>query len=144
MRSAVLAALLAVACGTDKVTKGIETPVCGPSPAMAKGKATVSFRRDVLPLFSRHGCASVDCHGEPFPQSNYDLTGYATLFGPGAEAARLKTCNVIPGNAQESYLIEKLEGRMARGDRMPLGKEPMAAQELQFLRTWIDEGALDN
>ncbi|MBI2506058.1 MAG: hypothetical protein HYW07_22820 [Candidatus Latescibacteria bacterium] len=139
-----LAALLAVACGADKVSKGAEVLVCGPSSALAKGKATVSFRRDVLPFFSRYGCSSIDCHGGPFPQSSYDLTGYATLFGPGAQAARLKTCNVIPGNAQESYLIEKLEGRMARGDRMPLGMEPMAAQELQLLRTWIDEGARDN
>lgn len=138
--------VLLAACGGDSPSAATGRPLeaCGPLKVPPNTPATVSFRQDIAPLFSRYGCSSVDCHGGPFPQSNYDLSSYASLFSPGAEATRLNTCAVVPGNAQESYLIEKLEGRMTRGDRMPLGKEPIAPQDLQLLRTWVGEGAPDN
>lgn len=49
---------------------------------------------------------------------------------------------VDPGNADESYLIMKLEGdnRIA-GSRMPLGRSPLPSSEIAVIRTWIDEGA---
>lgn len=141
----VMGALL-TSCGGNgpSAATGRLPEACGPLEVPPDTPATVSFRQDILPLFSRHGCSSVDCHGGPFPQSNYDLSSYASLFSPGAEAARLKTCAVVPGNAQESYLIKKLEGRAEKGDRMPLSKEPVDPQGLQLLRTWVGEGALDN
>jgi hypothetical protein len=107
---------------------------CGPPATTPDTPATVGFHEDILPIFTKYGCASIDCHGGSFPQSDYPLTGYATVFGPGKEAAERGTCDVLPGDAQNSYLVKKVEGRAEVGARMPLGGDPIAPQDLQTIR----------
>ena len=41
----------------------------------------------------------------------------------------------------QSYLVQKLEGTAAVGERMPLGGEPLPAATLAAIRSWIDAGA---
>src|SRR5690606_19917118 len=49
---------------------------------------------------------------------------------------------VVPGSAEESYLVHKVEGRPGIcGDRMPDGRPPLTAAKIELLRTWIDDGA---
>ena len=49
---------------------------------------------------------------------------------------------VEPGNPDRSYLIRKLEGTAAEGERMPLGGAPIPQATIDFVRQWILDGAL--
>lgn len=68
-------------------------------------------------------------------QTSYDnlvnvrATEYPVLF------------RVAPGNPDDSYLIHKLEGTQAVGDRMPLGQPPLSAETIAVIRDWITQGA---
>lgn len=49
---------------------------------------------------------------------------------------------VIPGDAENSYLIKKLEGRDGiAGSRMPLSGSPLTTLQLNQIRAWINAGA---
>lgn len=103
--------------------------------------ATVSFSRDIQPLLQVRGCLSTACHGGPFPSSGYDLRTFAGMFGPGSWARAARLCEIVPGNPDASFLLEKLSPSPRFGQRMPLGRQPLSDAELQLLRTWILEGA---
>lgn len=49
---------------------------------------------------------------------------------------------VDPGNPDNSYLIQKLEGTAAVGGRMPLGGSPLPPETIAVVRQWISEGAI--
>jgi hypothetical protein len=46
---------------------------------------------------------------------------------------------VLPNDADNSYLIKKLEG--TAGSQMPLGGQPLSAATITKIRTWITNGA---
>ncbi len=48
---------------------------------------------------------------------------------------------VAPGNPNQSYLIQKLEGNAQVGERMPLGGPPLPQPTINFIRQWITDGA---
>ncbi len=48
---------------------------------------------------------------------------------------------VAPGDADASYLVQKLEGSAAVGERMPLGGPFLDAATIDVIRQWIDQGA---
>jgi hypothetical protein len=110
-------------------------------PGSSGGPTTVSYTRDIVPLFTRTGCMNISCHGGTFPTSGYDLRTYVSTFGPGAEALSLHACNVVPGAPDQSYLIEKLGPSPRLGVQMPDALPPLAASDLNLIRTWILEGA---
>lgn len=52
---------------------------------------------------------------------------------------------VDPGNPDDSYLVMKIEGAPSiAGGRMPLGRPPLSTDQIQRIRTWIEDGAPDN
>ena len=57
-----------------------------------------------------------------------------------SEAGKIR---VIPGNAQDSYLVIKIEGRQGVGSRMPVGGA-LDAVDITNIRNWINEGAKNN
>ena len=87
-------------------------------------KANPSFANDITEIFTRRGCASSNCHGNG--------AGGLTISTSGsANHARLVNVTspmsgevyVIPNDAQNSYLVKKLENRQGSGNgsRMPVG-----------------------
>lgn len=49
---------------------------------------------------------------------------------------------VNPGNADDSYLVLKLEGdERIVGSRMPLNMPPLSSMEIGVIREWINSGA---
>jgi hypothetical protein len=65
---------------------------------------------------------------------------YAMLVNaPSAEVPDL--LRVDPGNPDQSYLIQKLEGSAGVGDQMPLGGPPLPPDTIAVIRQWIVEGA---
>jgi hypothetical protein len=48
---------------------------------------------------------------------------------------------VDPGDPDNSYLVQKVEGTAAVGGRMPLGGSRIPQEEIDLIRQWISEGA---
>lgn len=48
---------------------------------------------------------------------------------------------VNPGNPDQSYLVQKIEGTAAVGGRMPLGGPPLPQDRIDLVRQWIAAGA---
>jgi hypothetical protein len=48
---------------------------------------------------------------------------------------------VSPGDPQNSYLVQKIEGRAAVGGQMPLGRNPLPQASIDLVRSWIAAGA---
>ena len=48
---------------------------------------------------------------------------------------------VEPGDPDNSYLVQKVEGTAAVGGRMPLGGDRLPDAEIDLIRQWISEGA---
>lgn len=66
---------------------------------------------------------------------------YALLVGvPSNEVASL--LRVRPGDPDNSYIIQKLEGHAAVGAQMPLGGPYLDAPTIATIRQWISDGAL--
>jgi len=97
--------------------------------------ATVSFAGHVLPIFQTN-CSGTFCHIPCGPNNAHDfcLASHASILGHE---------NVVrPGDAQNSLLVQLIEGR--QNPRMPFGRLPLSDSLIQVIRTWIDEGALNN
>jgi hypothetical protein len=68
-----------------------------------------------------------------------------SILGPGNEAVQLEVCNVVRGDPDGSYLIQKLEGAVGIvGEQMPFGGTPLTTGEISTIRQWITQGAPDN
>jgi hypothetical protein len=48
---------------------------------------------------------------------------------------------VKPGDPNNSYIIQKVEGHAAVGGQMPLGETPLPASTIAFIVQWITDGA---
>lgn len=95
-------------------------------------------------IFDRRGCASGACHGAS-QAAGLDLrSGNSHGNLVNVTATQSVAARVIPGNAQESYLIIKVEGRQTFGARMPLGGAALDNIDLTNLKNWINQGAKNN
>ncbi len=95
------------------------------------GPATVSYRRDIQPLFDAY---CVACHGG---QAGLWLTSYEHLMA-GSRHGPV----VIPGDPEASELVRRLTG--ASQPAMPLGGPPLPPDRIELVRRWIAEGAPKN
>ena len=122
-----------------------ESPSLRIIPVIPPGNAPISFSSDVQPIFTR-SCAKFGCHiaaTAPFGFVLEQGQAYVNLVGvPSVEDPTLK--RVEPGRSDLSYIIRKLEGN-APGFRMPADGPPyLPDAEIQLIKDWIDQGALDN
>jgi hypothetical protein len=70
-----------------------------------------------------------------------EASAYAMLVNaPSSEVSSLR--RVVPGDPDNSYIIQKLEGRAAVGGQMPLGQPPLPQATIAVIRDWIANGAL--
>jgi hypothetical protein len=132
-----VALLLALAaCGDDSV---------GPPERVVK--AQPSFATDIIEIFQRRGCSASDCHGAMGGRAGLELVGtaaadYAQLVNVGAALEAFD--RVVPGNADDSYLVIKVEGRQGIGQRMPIDGAPLDDIDLTNIRNWVENGAPNN
>lgn len=109
--------------------------------AAAAPAATFSFIQDNVFTPS---CAVSGCHAGPSPAAGQDLSAgeaFANIVGiPSGQVPALQRVN--PGNADDSYLVRKLEGGPAIvNSQMPLGQPPLSSELIAAVRSWIDAGA---
>ena len=119
-------------------------PVCAPGAAMGQAGG-VSFVRDIAPMFATTGCLATTCHGATNPDTDYSQVSYQSMFVPGAEARFHSICEIVPGNPDASYLLQKLTlDTPLEGLRMPNGLTPLTASQIDLVRRWIQEGAVED
>jgi hypothetical protein len=107
--------------------------------------ADPSFATNIQEIFNRRGCASGSCHGSGTQSAGLNLSSgssYASLVN--VTSTQVAVARVIPGNANDSYLIVKVEGRQTVGNRMPPGASALDNIDLTNLKNWIAQGAKNN
>jgi hypothetical protein len=110
----------------------------------------VSLGRDVQPILNRHCALASGCHAGISPAANQNLSAGLTWVNvvnvDSVEVPTLK--RVRPFESNQSYLVNKIEGTAGEvggvPSRMPPGRPPLSPGEIQTIRRWIDQGALDH
>jgi hypothetical protein len=101
----------------------------------------VSYQRDVSPVLETKciGCHTPP-HGEGYKKAGLDLASYETLmegtyYGPV----------IVPGDSRRSTLNMLVEGRAGELSRILKEKHnPVTDHEIEVLRLWVDQGAINN
>jgi len=114
-----------------------DNPAAPPPPTVPKN---VSFAKHVQPIFDAR-CAVTGCHVAPNPPAGLVLTkgeSYANIvnvptqvFTPGVR--------VTPGDASQSVLYVLVDE-----GQMPASGPPLTSVQVQTIKKWIEDGALDN
>lgn len=103
-----------------------------PAPA-----AKVSYWKEVRPIFQQH-CQG--CHQPAKKGGQYLMTSVADML----KAGKSELPGIVPGDPDESELIVQLEPIGELPAAMPKGKPPLAKVEIDLIRRWISEGAVDD
>jgi mono/diheme cytochrome c family protein len=101
--------------------------------AMRAVGAEVDYARDIRPLFETH---CYECHGPKKQEAGLRLDQRAAAL-KGGDLGR----DIAPGSSAESLLVKALEGTSDEVSRMPEKKEPLSAEQIALIKTWIDQGA---
>lgn len=101
------------------------------SPTEEAAQASVSFAVNVYPIFE---AKCVKCHGRERVKEGLNLLTYEQLM-----AGSFNGQVITPGNAGESLLVQLIvKGKMPnRGDKV-------TDAELQIIKDWVNQGALNN
>jgi mono/diheme cytochrome c family protein len=121
-----------------KKDTGIVGPDGSPSDVIFPS-SNVSYSREVQKVFNQT-CALAGCHSQADGGERVVLDSYVNLRH-GAPPTGQPV--ILTGNAQDSWLVQKLEGR-TNGDRMPLNRTRLNDNQINGIRAWINEGAHDN
>jgi hypothetical protein len=69
------------------------------------------------------------------------VNSYSLLVGvPSTEVGSV--LRVKPGDPNNSYIVQKIEGHAAVGAQMPFGGPPLPSATIAVIRQWISDGAL--
>ena len=95
-------------------------------------------------------CSVPGCHSGPtsnFLPTGMNLTSAANSFSALVNVPSLQVGTidrVEPNDPANSYIIQKLEGTAADGDRMPQGGPFLDQPTIDMVRQWISDGAPNN
>lgn len=109
---------------------------------------SVSFSRDIQPILTAR-CAVCHVEGGVADRQGIELyVGVGESYGklvdqPSSLQADLTL--VIPGDAENSLLFQKIDStRPPVGTRMPQLAAPLTEDQIETIKDWINQGALDN
>jgi uncharacterized membrane protein len=102
-----------------------------PTPADRDPTHAVSFAEQVMPILEAR---CTECHSGSDAELGLNLSTYEGVMAGSDYGAVIE-----PGNPDGSLLIDMV----ASGD-MPEEGDPMPPEELDLIRTWIQEGAENN
>ena len=132
--------LLAVgvaACGSDSPT----APTSTPTPTPGALTATLSSIQSVV-----FNPSCIGHHGDHATDAGLDLTAgqsYSNLVNIPSTQVALDL--VEPNDAENSYLVHKLDGRAGIvRDRMPVGGPFLSQADIDVIKRWINAGAQNN
>ncbi len=107
-------------------------PICEVRAQATSSARKVDFIKEVQPLFEK-SCYS--CHGEKVQMGGLRLDSKKLALDGGLSGKTIR-----PGSAAESSLYQRIAG-IGEQVRMPMGKDPLPADQIQIVRAWIDQGA---
>jgi uncharacterized membrane protein len=115
------------ACGGSKTS----SPTSTTQPATTSPLGIISLAKDIQPVFTSK---CVVCH-----------QGTPASGGLSQQSALQR---VLPGQPDKSYLVAKLQGAQVQaggsGGQMPYGTLPLAQSQIDLIKLWITQGALNN
>mgnify|MGYP001792414377 CR=1 FL=1 len=137
-----LTALNTVAAGTASVavmnpdgqSRGLNVPTL---------PENVTLSGLVQPIFDAN---CVGCHSGGAPAGGLNLsTGVTHGAVVDVPSTGVPTMDLIdPGNAETSYLLEKVVGTATVGAIMPPNAAPLSATDIALIVAWVEAGALDD
>ena len=141
----VVCALAVASAACDEALSSITGPTPNLTPTLS------SIQKEIFSSGDSSGRIScIGCHTDSgrAPASNLNLLdgrSYQQLVGRAA-TGKAGTTLVIPGDADNSYLVKKLEGASdIVGLRMPRNNGPFLTEgQMSVIRRWIIEGAANN
>jgi len=100
----------------------------------------ISFRNQVVPLFSRYGCNSGGCHGKATGQNGFRLSllGFDAEFDHAAVVLQGRGRRVFPASPDRSLLLLKAAGGVPHGGGLRLDE---SSSDYRLMRRWIEQGA---
>jgi hypothetical protein len=143
-----LVLVVALALATGGCDENL-SDVAGPTPNLEPTFS--SIQRDIFNAADSSGrVACTSCHNAQNARfagnlNLADASAYSQLVNV-ASSGKNGAVRVIPGNADGSYLIQKIEGAPGIvGERMPRTNGPfLTPGQIQIIRAWIDQGAQNN
>jgi WD40 repeat protein len=96
----------------------------------------ISYYKDIRPLFQAN-CQG--CHQPAKAGGDYVMTQFDLLLkgGDSEETA------VVPGKIDVGHLLAQITPTDGKAE-MPKGKKPLADTDIELVRTWIKQGAIDD
>ena len=126
-RLRIFAAILAIALFAGCADLGKKAPVVENPP-----DTTTSYTADIQPIFDGR---CVGCHVGAI-QGGLRLDNYFLMM-LGGNSGQV----VIPFEPDSSILVQRIEGILPR---MPLVGDPLTPEQIDLIRQWIAEGAVEN
>lgn len=105
----------------------------------------VSFKADVAPILTSY---CVMCHLPGAEQGGLSLYPDAWALLVNVPSKQSPLLQVEPGSPEKSYLYVKLidtgESVGGSGQVMPVQQPPLEQEQIELIRLWIEQGALNN
>jgi mono/diheme cytochrome c family protein len=98
--------------------------------------AKISFDKQIRPIFQG---VCIGCHQPAKPKGNYVMVSRERMLAAGES----KLPAIVPGQPDKSNLVKLLTPEKGEAE-MPKGKKPLAPSEIELVRQWIAEGAIDD
>ncbi len=139
--SALVFVLAAAAAGCDESLSDVAGPTPNLEPSFTSIQTLIFENRDST---GRPACT--DCHNARFAIFNGGLdlshdAAYANLVSVPSRG-KAGAVRVIPGDAENSYMVHKLEGRAGIvGLRMPTSGPFLSTGQVAIIERWIELGA---
>jgi hypothetical protein len=125
-----------VSAGSTTVTVTVSGKTSSTKAFKMLGTAVVvKFSTDIAPLLTSYGCAG--CHGS---SGGLSVASVSSLLTGGNHGAA-----IVPGNADNSNIVKKLRtATLPFGNKMPANGGNVSDSDLQKIKDWINQGALNN
>jgi WD40 repeat protein/mono/diheme cytochrome c family protein len=96
----------------------------------------ISYFKQIRPIFQAN-CQG--CHQPAKSRGDYVMTSFKTMLEGGASGDKA----ILPGKPNESKLLKDITPTAGKA-RMPEGKKPLHDSDIELVKKWIAEGAVDD
>ena len=110
--------------------------LAAPADKKAAPAKKVSYYKDVRPIFQAN-CQG--CHQPAKSRGGYVMTDFKLMLGAGDS----KEAAIVAKSPEKSHLVQLITPKDGKAE-MPEGRKPLHATEIETIRNWIAQGAVDD